>query len=71
MSYRPLMVNLLMLLDKYGPMTRPEIAKLTQVKRTTLYDNLQELEEYGEVAREPVWKGKKGRPKVVWKVNLD
>ncbi len=60
-----------MVLDKYGAMTRTELMKLMKVKRTTLYDNLEELEENNEVKREIIERETRGRPKILWSVNLD
>lgn len=50
-----------------GMFTRPELVKLLQLKRSTVYDNLRELEKMGYVSRTTKKMNKKtGRPYTLW-----
>ena len=59
---------LLDLLTKHGPLTRSELVKLTNIPRTTLYDNLSKLISKGLVIKESLPRATRGRPKVVFKI---
>ncbi|MHA1686876.1 MAG: helix-turn-helix domain-containing protein [Candidatus Heimdallarchaeaceae archaeon] len=59
---------LVQLLAENGPLTREELVKLTNIPRTTLYDNLAKLIAKGIVTKEAIPRKTKGRPKVVFKL---
>ncbi|MHA1707968.1 MAG: helix-turn-helix domain-containing protein [Candidatus Heimdallarchaeaceae archaeon] len=61
--------NLLLdLLEKKGPLTRGELVNLTQIPRSTLYDNLAKLISKGLVEKKSVPRSTRGRPKVLFKI---
>lgn len=49
-------------------LTRKELVQLTGMPRTTLYANLAVMEKEGIVEKFTIPNGKKGRPRVYWKI---
>jgi len=62
----PIDTFLLKVLSNKGPITRSYLASLTNIPRTTLYDNLAKLIIKGIVEKKPVRVQKRGRPKVLF-----
>ena len=59
---------LLNLIAENGPLTRGELVSLTQIPRSTLYDNLAKLILEGRIKKESIPRSTRGRPKVVFKL---
>jgi len=67
-KYLPIEEFLINILNKQGPIARSELASLTKIPRTTLYDVLARLISKGLVEKKPVHIQKRGRPKVLFYV---
>ncbi|MHA1283479.1 MAG: hypothetical protein ACTSVV_16530 [Promethearchaeota archaeon] len=65
----PLQQNLIKILESSGPLTRKELVQILKTPRTTIYDNLLKLQKRKIVEKFSRNEGKRGRPKVFWKVN--
>ena len=59
---------LIELLKEYGPCTREKLAQITNIPRTTLYDNLAQLIHAGKARKYPVKRKTRGRPKVLFEL---
>ncbi|MFO8019334.1 MAG: helix-turn-helix domain-containing protein [Promethearchaeia archaeon] len=66
--FTPLQSNLLKVLKNSGPATRKALVKKLQTPRTTIYDNLVKLQKQKLVEKFSRNNGKRGRPKVFWKL---
>jgi len=58
--------ELLEILKKHGPLTRDQLAKITGLPRTTIYDKLSKLLLQKKVIKKPEERKKRGRPKIYW-----
>ncbi len=67
-KYLPIEEFLINILAKQGPIARGDLASLTNIPRTTLYDVLTKLISKGLVEKKPVHVQKRGRPKVLFSV---
>lgn len=66
----PLQRNLISLLEEEGPLSRKRIVEKLDTPRTTVYDNLLKLQERHIVAKFSRQNGKRGRPRVFWKLEV-
>jgi len=64
--FSPLQHQLVAKLREHGPMTRSQLTKAVDEPRTTVYDNLMRLIEYGYVVKKPHYRNTRGRPKVYY-----
>ncbi len=64
----PIQYNLIKALKKIGPLTRRDLVKKLMTPRTTIYDNLVKLQRKKVIEKFSKNEGKKGRPKVFWKI---
>lgn len=68
----PLQKDIVAILAKDGPLTRPQMVEKLQIARTTVYDSLVKLMARGLVVREPKHEGtKRGRSPVLFKLRED
>lgn len=58
--------DLLEILKKHGPLTRDQLAKITGLPRTTIYDKLSKLLLQKKVIKKSEERKKRGRPKIFW-----
>lgn len=65
----PLQFNLIKILKTDGPLTRRQLVKELERPRTTIYDNLVKLQKQKVVEKFSRNNGKRGRPKVYWKIS--
>ncbi|TXT61842.1 MAG: Sugar-specific transcriptional regulator TrmB [Promethearchaeota archaeon] len=65
----PLQHNLLQILKNEGPLTRKQLVNELNTPRTTIYDNLVKLQKQKVVEKFSRNNGKRGRPKVYWKIS--
>ncbi|MBD3211116.1 MAG: hypothetical protein GF311_00795 [Candidatus Lokiarchaeota archaeon] len=65
----PLQYNLLQILKNEGPLTRKQLVNELNTPRTTIYDNLVKLQKQKVVEKFSRNNGKRGRPKVYWKIS--
>jgi len=56
------------LLLERGPMTREDIARITKLPRTTIYDHLMKLTIKGVIEKYSVITNKRGRPPVYYRI---
>ncbi|MBD3226669.1 MAG: winged helix-turn-helix transcriptional regulator [Candidatus Lokiarchaeota archaeon] len=54
-----------------GDITRREIAEITNIPRTTIYDTVKKLIYEGEIEKYSVSNKRRGRPKVYYRVKED
>ena len=64
----PIQNNLVKLLKNGGPLTRKEIVNQLATPRTTVFDNLTKLQKRKVVEKFSRNSGKRGRPKVYWRL---
>jgi len=64
----PLQFNLIKKLKSEGPLSRRELVKSLETPRTTIYDNLVKLQQRKMVEKFSRNNGKRGRPKIFWKI---
>jgi len=64
----PLQFNLIKKLKEEGPLTRRQLVNQLRTPRTTIYDNLVKLQKKKVVEKFSRNNGKRGRPKVYWKI---
>ncbi|MFO7795993.1 MAG: helix-turn-helix domain-containing protein [Promethearchaeati archaeon] len=64
----PLQFNLIKKLKEEGPLTRRQLVNKLRTPRTTIYDNLVKLQKKKVVEKFSRNNGKRGRPKVYWKI---
>lgn len=64
----PLQYNLIKILKNNGPLTRKELVNQLNTPRTTIYDNLVKLQKENVVKKFSRNNGKRGRPKIYWKI---
>jgi predicted ArsR family transcriptional regulator len=67
----PLQHNLIVKLEKDGPLTRRQLVNKLKTPRTTIYDNLVKLQKNKVVEKFSRNNGKRGRPKVFWKIKQE
>lgn len=65
----PLQYNLIKTLKNDGPLTRKQLVSDLKTPRTTIYDNLVKLQKQKVVEKFSRNNGKRGRPKVYWKIS--
>jgi predicted transcriptional regulator len=58
------------ILRERGPISRGELASLTNIPRTTLYDILSKLISKGKVKKKPAKREKRGRPEILFSVRI-
>lgn len=64
----PIQNNLIRLLKNDGPLTRKQIVNQLDTPRTTVFDNLTKLQKRRVVEKFSRNNGKRGRPKVYWRI---
>ena len=64
----PIQNNLIKLLKNDGPLTRKQIVNQLDTPRTTVFDNLTKLQKRRVVEKFSRNNGKRGRPKVYWRI---
>jgi predicted ArsR family transcriptional regulator len=60
--------NILDYLNDIGAASRRQLVEVLETPRTTVYDNLEGLEEKGLVERFKVHNGQQGRPMTYWRL---
>jgi len=65
----PLQYNLIKTLKNDGPLTRKQLVNELKTPRTTIYDNLVKLQKQKAVEKFSRNNGKRGRPRVYWKIS--
>jgi predicted ArsR family transcriptional regulator len=65
----PIQFNLIKTLKDVGPLTRRDLVKQLETPRTTIYDNLVKLQKKKIIEKFSRNDGKRGRPRVYWKIN--
>jgi predicted ArsR family transcriptional regulator len=66
----PIQSNLLKTLELTGPLTRKDLVNQLKTPRTTIYDNLVQLQKRKLIEKFTRSNGKRGRPLVFWKVKI-
>jgi len=66
----PIQSNLLKTLEITGPLTRKDLVNQLKTPRTTIYDNLVQLQKRKLIEKFTRSNGKRGRPLVFWKVKI-
>ncbi|MHA1883975.1 MAG: hypothetical protein ACW96S_02900, partial [Promethearchaeota archaeon] len=66
----PIQSNLLKTLEVTGPLTRKDLVNQLKTPRTTIYDNLVQLQKRKLIEKFTRSNGKRGRPLVFWKVKI-
>ena len=66
----PIQSNLLKTLETTGPLTRKDLVKHIKTPRTTIYDNLVQLQKQKLIEKFTRSDGKRGRPLVFWKTKI-
>ncbi|MEJ2250538.1 MAG: hypothetical protein P8Y97_12910 [Candidatus Lokiarchaeota archaeon] len=64
----PLQFNLIKKLESDGPLTRRQLVRQLKTPRTTIYDNLVKLQQRKIVEKFSRNNGKRGRPRIFWKI---
>ncbi|MFX1321232.1 MAG: hypothetical protein ACFFAQ_06255 [Promethearchaeota archaeon] len=64
----PIQYNLIKTLAKTGPLTRRDLVNQLRTPRTTIYDNLIQLQKRRMVDKFTRNDGRRGRPLVLWKI---
>lgn len=63
-----LQLKLLKILKESGGLKRSELVKKLGIARTTIYDNLNKLKQFGMIKNYEKYIGIRGRPFVIWEV---
>jgi predicted ArsR family transcriptional regulator len=67
--FTPIQYRILKMLTRHGALTRSELVEKLHTARTTIFDNLIKLQKKKFVEKfSRNSSGKKGRPKVLWKI---
>ncbi|MHA1913571.1 MAG: hypothetical protein ACW986_02425 [Promethearchaeota archaeon] len=66
----PIQSNLLKTLEITGPLTRKDLVNQLKTPRTTIYDNLVQLQKRKLIEKFTRSDGKRGRPLVFWKAKI-
>ncbi|TFF89053.1 MAG: hypothetical protein EU548_08130 [Promethearchaeota archaeon] len=64
----PIQNTLIKTLEMEGPLSRRDLVKKLETPRTTIYDNLLKLQKRKVVEKFSRNNGKRGRPRVFWKI---
>ncbi|MHA1871277.1 MAG: helix-turn-helix domain-containing protein [Promethearchaeota archaeon] len=68
---KPLHIQLINILKTHGPLSRPELVKILNKPRTTIYDNLNQLMQKDLIKKFNRQLNSRGRPIVFFKLKED